>query len=242
MNSYKAVIFDLDSTLTNSQMYPLKASMWLLGKIRDDVDTIADEYVHHLVVNYRKGIKEIVDGADYRKPYDIVKRAIQESLREINLDIDPGLLEEGTRLFRWMHVENSTVRPGVEDLLQKLQGNGTRLGVVTNSFEKHLPLILTKLNLMDYFQCLVDSGDVSAFKPSPQPFQRVLSCLGTTTQETLFVGDEYFADIVGATSLGMDAIWVNNRGGDIEKMISKYSESSRPLMVVEAVSELGKFL
>ena len=161
-------------------MYPLKASMWLLGKIRDDVETIADEYVHHLVVNYRKGIKEIVDGADYRKPYNIVKRAIQESLREMNLDIDPWLLEEGTRLFRWMHVENSTVRPGVEDLLQKLQGNGTRLGVVTNSFEKHLPLILTKLNLIDYFQCLVDSGDVSAFKPSPQPFQHALKCLGTT--------------------------------------------------------------
>jgi HAD superfamily hydrolase (TIGR01549 family) len=216
--------------------------MWMLDKLTDDVDSIAEEYLNHLYVNYRKGIKEVAEGGEYRKPYDVVKRAIHESLQAMNLEIDVGLLEEATRLFRWLHVENSTAFPGVESLLQKLQGNGTRLGVVTNSFEKHLQLILSKLHLLHYFQCFVDGGDVLAFKPSPKPFQFALNCLGTAIQDSLFVGDEYYADIVGATSIGMDAIWINNRGGDLDKMLSKYTESSRPILVVESISELDDFL
>jgi FMN phosphatase YigB (HAD superfamily) len=216
--------------------------MWLLQKITDDVDSIGEEYLKHLVLNYRKGIKEIVEGAEYRKPYDVVKQAIYESLHALNLDVDAGLLEEATRLFRWLHVENSIVHPGVESLLLKLQGNGTRLGVVTNSFENHLHLILSKLKLVDFFQCFVDGGDVKTFKPSPAPFQCALDCLGFSANDSLFVGDEFYADIFGATSIGMDAIWINNRGGDLDSMISKYGESSRPLVVVESISELEGFL
>ncbi len=216
--------------------------MWLLGKITDDVDSIAKEYLNHLVINYRRGIKEIVDGAEYRTPYDIVKRAIQESLKTMSLEVDSGLIEEATRLFRWLHVENSTIFPGVEEILKELQNLDVKLGVVTNSFEKHLELILSKLNLIDYFKCTVDGAVVHAFKPSPEPFQHALNCLGYGVRETLFIGDEYFADIVGATKLGIDAIWVNNRGGDLDRMIDKYSESSRPLMVVASVAELKKFI
>ncbi len=242
LSRYKAIVFDLDSTLTDTQRYPLQASMWLLEKITDDVDSIGEEYLNNLIINYRKGIKEIVEGAEYRTPYDVVKRAIMESLQAVDLEADSGLLEEATRLFRWLHVENSKVYPGVESLLLKLQGNGMQLGVITNSFEKHLHIILNKLKLTNFFQCLVDGGDVKTFKPSPAPFQHVLDCLEVSAHEALFVGDEYYADIFGATSVGMDAIWVNNRGGDLEKAVSKYGEASRPLKVIESVSELEAFL
>lgn len=242
LSRYSAIIFDLDSTLTNTQRYPLRASMWLLEKVTDDVESIAEEYLDHLVRNYRKGIREIVEGASYRTPYDIVKRAIRESMNTLGFEIDEGLLEEGTRLFRWLHVENSTLYPGVEDLLESLRTRRTKLGVVTNGFEKHLQLILSKLNILHYFPCMVDGGDVKAFKPMPQPFQLAIECMKSDIDETLFVGDEYFADIVGATSLGMDAVWVNNRGGLLDEMIAKYGISSQPILVVESVAELSKFL
>jgi HAD superfamily hydrolase (TIGR01509 family) len=242
LSRYKAIVFDLDSTLTDTQRYPLQASMWLLEKITDDVDSIGEEYLNHLIINYRKGIKEIVEGAEYRTPYDVVKQSIKESLYALNLEVDTHILEEATRLFRWLHVENSRVYPGVENLLVKLHSNGIRLGVITNSFEKHLYIILYKLKLHSYFKCLVDGGDVKTFKPSPAPFQHVLSCLDVSAQNALFVGDEFYADIYGSTSVGMDAVWVNNRGGDLEKAVSKYGEASRPLLVIESVADLDEYL
>jgi len=216
--------------------------MWLLEKSVDNVEEVAEEYLQHLIRNYRAGIREIVEGAPYRRPYGVVRRAIIQSLDELGIIIDPEVLEEGVRLFRWLHVANSTPYPNVEQFLQKLKDKGFKLGVVTNSFEKHLQLILSKLNMLHYFSCLVDGGDVKAFKPMQEPFQRAVECLGFDYKEVLFVGDEYYADIVGSTSVGMDAVWVNNRGGNLSDLVSKYGESSRPILVVDTVLKLEEYL
>jgi len=216
--------------------------MWLLEQCSDNVEEIAEDYVRYLVDNYRKGIREIVEGAPYRPPYDVVKRAMQESLDAVGLKVNPETLEEGAKLFRWLHVETSTSYPGIDRFLELLRNTGLLLGVITNSFEKHLQLILSKLNMLHFFKCLVDGGDVKAFKPMKEPFIRVLDCLGTKSDETLFIGDEYYADIVGSTSVGMDAIWVNSRSVKLEDMIDKYGENSRPLHIVQAVIELEEYL
>lgn len=239
---YRAVIFDLDSTLTDTHSYPLRASMWLLEHCTDKPDVIAEEYLQHLILNYRRGIKEIVEGAPYRPPFDVVRRAMQESLISVGLDVSMAILEEGTKLFQWLHVESSTVYPGVEELLERLRSKGMELGIITNSFEKHLQLILSKLNLLHHFRCLVDGGDVKAFKPSKVPFLRVLDCLGTRVEETLFIGDEYYADIVGSTQLGMDAVWVNSRGVPLTHMLKKYGEESCPLLVIDSINQLREYL
>ncbi|MFW9908917.1 MAG: HAD family hydrolase [Candidatus Thorarchaeota archaeon] len=242
LKNYKAIIFDLDSTLTDTHRYPLRAAMWLLEKTVDDVDAVAEEYVSHLVANYRKGLKEIIEGAEYSAPYDVVKRAMRESLEAMNLAVDPGVVEEGTRLFRWLHVETSTAYPGTEELLTKLHESALLLGAVTNSFENHIQLILSKLNLLHFFKCIVDAGDVKAYKPMPQPFQQVIQCLGATAKDCLFVGDEFYADIVGATSLGIDAIWINNRNADLPQMLEKYGAQSQPRLVVDSIATLLDFL
>ncbi len=241
-SKYRAVIFDLDSTLTDTHRYPLRASMWLLEQCTDDLEGIADEYLNHLIANYRKGIREIVDGADYRRPFDVVKRAIAESLEEVGLSATNEVLEEGTKLFQWLHVETSTAYPGIEDFLEQLASIDMKLGVITNSFEKHLQLILSNLNLLHYFACLVDGGDVKAFKPMKKPFLRMIDCLGVDVAQILFVGDEYYADIVGATSVGMDAVWVNSRNVNLDDMIEKHGEPSRPLLMIRAVTELKEYL
>ncbi len=242
LSRYCAILFDLDSTLIDTHRYPLRASMWILEKVTDDVESIADEYLVHLIRNYRKGIKEVAEGAEYRKPYNVVKQAIRDSMTEMNIDLDEGLLEEGTRLFRWLHIESSTTYPGVEELLITLKDNGKKLGVVSNAFEKDTHFILSKLNLLHYFQCMIDGGDVRAFKPMALPFKQAMACLGVSPNETLFVGDEYYADILGSTAIGIDAVWVNNRGVALNEMVEKYGASTCPILVVDSVAELIKYL
>lgn len=216
--------------------------MWLLEQCTDDVESIAEDYLNHLIDNYRNGIREIVEGAPYRPPYEVVKRAMMESLSEVGLEVSPETLEEGTKLFRWLHVETSTVYPGIEEFLIQLKALNLKLGVITNSFEKHLQLILSKLNLLHYFTCFVDGGDVKAFKPMKEPFLRMLDCLKVDVAQTLFIGDEYYADIVGATSLGMDAVWVNSRRVNLDEMIQKYGDVTRPILEIGAVVELKEYL
>lgn len=235
------MVFDLDSTLTDTHRYPFRASKWLLEQYVDDVEAIANEYLAQLVANYRRGIGEIVAGAAYRTPFDIIKRAIRETLISMNLPVDEAVIEEGTKLFRWLHVETSTAYPGVEELLTLLKERGKILGSVTNSFENHIELVLSKLNLLHFFSCLVDGGDVKAYKPMPAPFEKVLECMSMRPDEVLYVGDEYYADIVGASQVGIDTVWVNSRKGSIDEAISKYGESTRPILTVSSVADLKEY-
>ena len=66
---FDTVIFDLDSTLVNTNDYPLKATAWVLEQCTDDPIEVREKYLTSLVEAYRQGIKQIVKGAPYRTPF-----------------------------------------------------------------------------------------------------------------------------------------------------------------------------
>jgi putative hydrolase of the HAD superfamily len=97
----------------------------------------------------------------------------------------------------------------VAGALRVLRDRGIRFGIVTNAFQ---PMTLRDIEmkthgLLDYFpECRLSAADVGYLKPSPKIFYAALACLGTTPQETLFVGDNPVADIAGAQGVGMKAV------------------------------------
>jgi len=46
-------------------------------------------------------------------------------------------------------------------------------------------------------------GEVQSFKSHPRIFERALELSGTSANETMYVGDNYFADVVGALRSGL---------------------------------------
>jgi putative hydrolase of the HAD superfamily len=79
------------------------------------------------------------------------------------------------------------------------------------------------------------SEDVGFSKPHPEIFKIALSRFGIEARETLFVGDSWSADIVGAINVGISAIWLN-----IEK--SKPLTDHLPLAIIEDLEELESIL
>jgi putative hydrolase of the HAD superfamily len=107
--------------------------------------------------------------------------------------------------------------------------------VITNSFEGHADLILKKLGLHDFFEVVADGGKSKALKPMPQAFEYVLEQLAVKPSSALYVGDEYYADIFGATSLGIDAVWINSRNHSFDELVAKYGEKSQPKVVLSSI-------
>ncbi|MHA2190443.1 MAG: HAD family hydrolase [Candidatus Thorarchaeota archaeon] len=242
MTEFEAVLFDLDSTITNTHHYPLEASVWFLSKAVDNPDAIGDKYVRELVRNYYRGINRIVDGAPYSSPYNLVRTAIGESVEALGLQIDGPLITEATDYFKKLHVERSTIIPGAPELLTLLQSNDMPLGVITNSFEGHLQAILRKLDISKFFRVLVDTSSAQAYKPMSEPFNYALMELGVKAEQSLYIGNEYRADIFGARSAGLNAIWINSRGDSLEEMLAKYGEETSPLIVIDSIAELTSFI
>ena len=100
------------------------------------------------------------------------------------------------------------VPPDVPATLQNLKGAGYHLAVLSNRSQpcqEHLQ----QLGLLDYFEFALVAGEVNVWKPDPLVFQHALKRIGTAAGQTIYVGDNYYADIVGAQAAGLVPVLVD---------------------------------
>lgn len=85
------------------------------------------------------------------------------------------------------------------------------LGLVTNGESEQQRLKLTRMGLTPYFSSVVISGEIGVTKPDPAIFAVVLRGLGVAAEESVHVGDNWEADVVGARNAGIQGVWLNRR-------------------------------
>ncbi len=92
--------------------------------------------------------------------------------------------------------------------LQALRSSGFRLAVLSNrsrSFQEQLETI----GLAGFFEFALAAGEIDSWKPDPGGFQHAVDLLKTPAEETLYVGDNYYADVVGARRAGLQALLID---------------------------------
>ena len=80
LSRFNAILFDLDSTLTDTNGYAIRASAWILSQCTSEPDDILEPYLMTLVRHYRKETYRIADGYPYISPHECVKNAIQSTI------------------------------------------------------------------------------------------------------------------------------------------------------------------
>ncbi|MDL2289809.1 HAD-IA family hydrolase [Paludibacteraceae bacterium OttesenSCG-928-F17] len=76
---------------------------------------------------------------------------------------------------------------------------------------------MNNTSLHPYFEHVVFSEDVKALKPSKQIFEHALKLNKATPDEAIMIGDNYYADITGAQNAGIDQIYFNYRGYELQE-------------------------
>jgi HAD superfamily hydrolase (TIGR01549 family) len=99
----------------------------------------------------------------------------------------------------------------VPETLQALKQAGFTLGVVSNRTNPFGELLET-LQLRAYFDYLLAAGEIQAWKPEPEIFRHALSQLNAMPEQTLYVGDNYYADVVGAERAGIRPVLLDPEG------------------------------
>jgi putative hydrolase of the HAD superfamily len=66
---------------------------------------------------------------------------------------------------------------------------------------------IKSLDIEPYVKTILVSEEVGYKKPEPQIFTMALKQLGTSSSETIFVGDHPEKDIQGARQAGMTTVW-----------------------------------
>jgi len=107
------------------------------------------------------------------------------------------------------------IRPGTREALQRL-GKRYRLAVISNADGK-IADILAQCGIAGCFETITDSGIVGKEKPHPAIFEAALQSLDVDAQQSLYTGDVYCVDYLGATSVGMQCVLFDVPGAYTEK-------------------------
>lgn len=97
------------------------------------------------------------------------------------------------------------------DTLEVLKQRGYILGVLSNRNESYADY-LSELGLGGYFNLAIPAGEAGVFKPDPGVFHYLLEKAGVSAPESIYVGDNYFADVVGARQAGMHPVLLDTIG------------------------------
>jgi len=103
------------------------------------------------------------------------------------------------------------VDPVAYDLLAELKAAGYLLGVISN---RDLPFDeeLAQLGLDEYFTLSISGGEAGSKKPEAGIFNYTLKRADARPDQTMYVGDNYFADVVGARNAGLHPVLLDIGG------------------------------
>lgn len=196
----KAVIFDLDGTLTESDLEQAKKRV--------------SEEIARLTSQPSTRVREKMD----KIHHDFNVQGVYD--RNVWWDefgpLSPEEKQKLTDLYWECVIQTTKVKPNAEEVLKTLKERGIILVLLTDhdgkSFSKKKRVSL--LPFISAFDLVVIAGDDTAeTKPSPSPYVYILERLGLSPEEVLMVGDKPEVDLEGARALGMQTLLVEGDYG-----------------------------
>ena len=107
------------------------------------------------------------------------------------------------------------IPPGTAEQLHEI-GERYQIAVISNADGK-IEDVLRRCGIAQCFRTITDSGLVGYEKPHPEIFRRALKSMNAAPEESLYVGDVYSVDYVGATGAGMLAMLMDIPGAYRDK-------------------------
>lgn len=190
----KAVIFDMDGVIIDSELQHGKAALRVFHTYGVDVGL---EYHSRFV------------GSSTRHMADA-------TIEQFGLTVDADtLVQEINQAKREIAKEEGYLPlPGVQELIQALAQEGLKLAIASSSSTNEIERVIKTLKLRKYFSCIISSSRVANPKPAPDCFELALKELGINATEAMIIEDScnglQAAKAAGITCVGL----VNPNSGE----------------------------
>ncbi|MDR0292735.1 MAG: HAD family hydrolase [Oscillospiraceae bacterium] len=124
---------------------------------------------------------------------------------EIELSIS---LPEAERIF-WYHVSAGKIMPNADKMIDFINTNGIRSGVISNIGFSGAALTerINRLLPHNRFEFIIASSEYMFRKPNPMLFELALKKAGLNAGDVWFCGDNIKADVEGSVAVGIFPVW-----------------------------------
>ena len=204
MMGIKNIFFDLDRTLWDFEKNSKTALFQLYGELQ------LHKYCNSFDAFYKTYRKV---NATYWEEYS-KGRVSKEKLRigrflstlEVfecfDKDVAHQLGEEYVKISPYQ----TKLFPDTKRILSELKENSYRLQIITNGFKEVQFIKLKNSGILHFFDDVLCSEEIGKNKPDPRVFYAALKRNKAHHSNSVMIGDDFNADIIGAEKVGMQAI------------------------------------
>ena len=195
---FKAVIFDFDGVITDSEVLHLRAFNKSL--VQFGIELTTKEYYQNYL-----GFSD----------FDCYKMLITQGLLKIDEQKIGDIIEQKSVIFEELARTEGRTIEGVHDFLRMLDENDVPMAICSGALLVEIELLLDEANLRHYFKTIVSADQVKKGKPHPEGFllalQRINNdCTETISADECIIIEDSHWGLQAGSAAGMHTIAVTN--------------------------------
>ncbi|WP_432667097.1 beta-phosphoglucomutase [Wukongibacter baidiensis] len=189
MENIRAAIFDLDGVIVDTAKYHFLA--W--KRLAEELD-----------INFTLEDNERLKGVSRMRSLEII---LEIGGKTYDQDFKEKLAASKNTWYKEYieKMDESELLEGAKEFIETLKNNGIK--VALGSASKNAMMILTKLNILNYFDAIIDGTKVKNAKPDPEVFLLGAEAVGAKPEDCI-VFEDAEAGIEAAKRAGMIAIGI----------------------------------
>ena len=204
MNIIKDVFFDLDRTLWDFDKNSESALRIIYEELK--LDNYSASFDHFLNI-YRDV------NARYWKDYgegkidklQLRNGRFTDTLKEFKISDEKMGLTMGDRYLQ-LSPYQTHLFPSTKEVLTELKNNNYRLHIITNGFKEVQFIKLENSGILHFFDDVLCSEEIGETKPHPLVFQGALNRTKAKANQSIMIGDDFKADVIGAENAGIRGV------------------------------------
>lgn len=214
MTQYRNIFIDLDDTIWD---FTANSHVALRIMYHDlEMARIFPDYEAFSTAYYAKNSElwKLYHHGEIEKDFLIIER-YAHLLREVGYaDENNTLASKMNEYYLDILARQTQLVPHAVELLDYLHTKGYNLYIISNGFIEVQHRKLESAGIARYFDRIVLSDEIGVNKPDRRLFDYALQVTDSRAEDTLIVGDNYDADILGAMHAGWGQIYFdrNHRG------------------------------
>jgi len=215
----KAVIFDLDGTLTKIAFDYHKAK-------KDVISFLISLGVDEKVLDENKSIYLNIEAA-----LEYLRKNSKDDKVSFAKEKSFEILDE----YEKQEIGKTSLKENALDLLSFLKEKGYKVAICTNNSKYTALSIINDLKISKFIDVVVTRDDVKKLKPYPDPLLLALSLLNVKNEEAVFIGDS-LVDLLAAKAANIRFILISENPPQFSNISQNFEFS-----VVSSLKELLEF-
>ncbi len=220
MKEYQNYIFDLYGTLVDihtneekaylwknmAEIYSMMGASYTTGELKKQYKKLARE---ELEVTYVWMCREFGSRKLEKEEIEIlIDNVFTQLFREKNVEAAKEQIWQTGVVFRCLSTQYIKLFEGVPEMLSRLRKAGKKIYLLSNAQRMFTEPEMKMLDIYDSFDGILYSSDAGVKKPSLYFYDALFQKYGLKKEESVMIGNEYQADIKGASNYGIDSMYV----------------------------------